>query len=154
MLNGFYLESIGFYVMMDNVSNMIENINVVLVWLMFVIGLAILLFPVVVDMGSYNKNASMVMIGAIILSVVPFAMVFTMMPSNTNSEIFDACKNKASLSDYSTDQLETACEYYESIGIYLDCVYDEIEYRNSMRPLHKSYYNESLNPCNKRGLKT
>jgi hypothetical protein len=50
-----------------------------------------------------------------------------------NSDVFDACKNKASLSEYSTEQLEDSYEYYEYEGIHLDYLYNEIEYRKSMQ---------------------
>jgi hypothetical protein len=69
-------------------------------------------------------------------------------------DIFNKCVSGESLHEYSDSQLNSAYEYYELKNIYLGVLNDEIEYRNSMQYLHKSYYNESLNSRDKKGLKT
>lgn len=109
-------------------------LTVEMAWMIFILGWIVFFFPVVVDLGSYNKSAFVTIVGFTILAAFPFLLISAMAtPNIINSDIFDTCQNKASLSDYSTDQLENAYEYYESKDIYLDYLYNEIEYRKSMQ---------------------
>jgi hypothetical protein len=108
-------------------------LTVEMAWMVFILGWIVVLFPIVTKMESYNTCMCISIIGFILLAMFPFLLISAMAPTNINSDIFDTCQNKASLSDYSIDQLENAYEYYESKDIYLDYLYNEIEYRKSMQ---------------------